>query len=145
MRLYKSQRSREPEYPEIAARSGWSSIQVYVNTVAVDSSRANVAISVDGLPQGFASYGSGRTDVCTVFPGRVGCPNVGWFSHLDTTKFQNGSHTVSFVVSSSRGDVLTLTRAIQTSNWELGLWLKDASSRGASPAMFVSAGRAGVP
>jgi hypothetical protein len=85
---------------------------------AIDDSDsiASVAITVDDLPQGFASYGGLRTDVCNVFPGRAGCPNVGWSSTLDTTQFQNGSHTVTVTVKSTHGDVLTLSRVVQTAN-----------------------------
>lgn len=85
---------------------------------AIDDSDsiASVAITVDDFPQGFASYGGPRTDVCYVFPGRQGCPNVGWSSTLDTTQFQNGSHTLAVTVKSTHGDVQTLTRVIQTAN-----------------------------
>ncbi len=43
---------------------------------------ASVGIAVDGIPQGTATYGNQRTDVCNVFPGRAGCPNVGWTFYL---------------------------------------------------------------
>ncbi|HMJ21517.1 MAG TPA: choice-of-anchor D domain-containing protein [Terriglobales bacterium] len=88
--------------------SGWA--------IDDNDSIASVAIAVDNLPQGFASYGGQRTDVCNMFPGRAGCPNVGWSSTLDTTQFQNGSHTLAVTVKSTHGDVLTLTRVIQTAN-----------------------------
>ena len=88
--------------------SGWA--------INDNDSIAAVGIAVDNLPQGFASYGGQRTDVCNMFPGRAGCPNVGWSSTLDTTQFQNGSHTLAVTVNSTHGDVLTLTRVIQTAN-----------------------------
>jgi hypothetical protein len=88
--------------------SGWA--------IDDNDSIASVAIAVDELPQGFASYGGPRTDVCNVFAGRAGCPNVGWSSTLDTTQFQNGSHTLAVTVKSTHGDVLTLTRVVQTAN-----------------------------
>lgn len=64
---------------------------------AIDNNSAitSIAISIDGVPYGNASYGSVRTDVCTVFPGRPGCPNVGWNFLLDTTLLSNGTHTLS--------------------------------------------------
>jgi hypothetical protein len=88
--------------------SGWA--------IDNNDSIASVAITVDDLPQGFASYGGQRTDVCNVFPGRAGCPNVGWSSTLDTTQFENGSHTLTVTVKSTHGDVLTLSRVVQTAN-----------------------------
>jgi hypothetical protein len=88
--------------------SGWA--------IDDNDSIASVAIAVDELPQGFASYGGPRTDVCNVFAGRAGCPNVGWSSTLDTTQLQNGSHTLAVTVKSTHGEVLTLTRVVQTAN-----------------------------
>jgi hypothetical protein len=88
--------------------SGWA--------IDDNDSIASVAIAVDNLPQGFASYGGQRMDVCNAFPGRAGCPNVGWSSTLDTTQFQNGSHTLAVTVKSTHGDVRTLTRVVQTAN-----------------------------
>jgi hypothetical protein len=88
--------------------SGWA--------ISDNDAIASVAIAVDNLPQGFASYGAQRIDVCNVFPGRAGCPNVGWSLTLDTTQFQNGSHTLAVTAKSITGDVLTLTRVVQTAN-----------------------------
>jgi hypothetical protein len=86
---------------------------------AIDDSAAiaSIAVTVDDLPQEpFATYGVARPDVCAAFPGRAGCPNVGWTSSIDTTQFPNGSHTVAVIVKSASGDVLTLSRVIQTAN-----------------------------
>lgn len=85
-----------------ATLSGW----------AIDDASAisNVAISVDGTVIGNASYGASRPDVCAVFPGRAGCPNVGWSYRLDTTRLANGAHTLSILASgaNSRSAVSTV-------------------------------------
>jgi hypothetical protein len=73
--------------------SGW----VVDNVSAIKS----VTVSIDGLPIAPAQYGVARPDVCAVFPGRAGCPNVGWSLSLDTTAFSNGSHILQISALSS--------------------------------------------
>jgi N-acetylmuramoyl-L-alanine amidase len=58
---------------------------------------------VDGVAVGTATYGAARPDVCVLFPGRPGCPNVGYTYTLDTTRFQNGTHTMEVTSTSSDG------------------------------------------
>jgi hypothetical protein len=77
---------------------------------------ARVSVEVDGLPQGFANYGGVRNDVCAAYPGRAGCPDVGWSLTLDTTPLQNGSHTLAVTFYSKAGDILTVSRAFSVSN-----------------------------
>jgi hypothetical protein len=60
----------------------------------------SVTISVDGVPVGLANYGLSRPDVCAAFPGRAGCPNVGWSFLLDTTMLANGSHMLAITAQS---------------------------------------------
>src|SRR5262249_59586943 len=61
--------------------SGWA----LDNTSAVGSAISAVHISVDGIVVGTATYGLSRPDVCAAYPGRIGCPNVGYTFLLNTT------------------------------------------------------------
>lgn len=63
---------------------------------------ASIAVSVDGLTIP-ATYGAARPDVCAAFPGRIGCPNVGWSATLDTSTFSAGPHTLTVTATDSVG------------------------------------------
>ncbi len=92
----------------LAAFGGWA--------VDDQAAIASVTISVDGLAVGTASYGASRSDVCTVFPGRQGCPNVGWNYSLDTTRYANGTHTLDVTVMAANGDRATQSQIFPVSN-----------------------------
>ncbi len=77
---------------------------------------SNVAIAIDGVPYGNASYGVSRSDVCAAYPGRAGCPNVGWNFALDTTGLANGKHTLQITGTSSGGQSSTATGTFTVSN-----------------------------
>jgi sugar lactone lactonase YvrE len=69
------------------------------------SAIAVVTVFVDGLPLGFATYGSPRPDVCAAFPGRIGCPNVGWTYSLNVAALSAGSHTFNVEATSADNHV----------------------------------------
>ena len=46
------------------------------NTSAVGTAVGGVQVNVDGTLVGTAAYGLSRPDVCAVYPGRPGSPNV---------------------------------------------------------------------
>jgi len=54
-----------------------------------------VQVLVDGSPVGTATYGIYRPDVCNVYPGRPGCPNVGYSFTWDSTTVAPGNHTIT--------------------------------------------------
>ena len=85
---------------------------------AVDdySSIVSVAIAIDGISYGNASYGSARPDVCTVLPGRSDCPNVGWNFPLDVTLLTNGIHSLEVTATTSAGWHSTSTTAFTVRN-----------------------------
>lgn len=64
------------------------------NTSAVGTAISVVQVKVDGTVAGNATYGLSRPDVCAAYPGRPGCPNVGYLYQLDTTTLSNGSHAI---------------------------------------------------
>ena len=76
----------------------------------------SVAISVDGIPKGTATYGVSRGDVCVVYANRTGCPNVGWVFSLDTTQLANGPHVIQ-ATASSGAQYGTTSRMFTASNW----------------------------
>ena len=62
---------------------------------------SSLAVLVDGTQVGTAVYGSLRSGVCVAYPGRPGCPNVGWTYNLDVTSLAPGSHTLTVVATDS--------------------------------------------
>ncbi len=77
---------------------------------------SSVSISVDGIPAGYASYGSNRGDVCAVYTNAPGCPNVGWNGVLDTAAFPNGTHTLAITGTTVNGQSSTQTTTFTSSN-----------------------------
>ena len=75
-----------------------------------------IAVAVDGVAQGTATYGNARVDVCNVFPGRSGCPNVGWTFAFDTTSLADGAHEVEVTGTTPDGRSGTIKSAFTTSN-----------------------------
>ncbi len=69
------------------------------NTVAPGTAISSVQVLVDGASMGNASYGVSRPDVCSVYPGRPGCPNVGYAFSLNTAALSFGSHTITVVAT----------------------------------------------
>ncbi len=85
----------------VAAISGWA----IENTSVVGPNKINtVTVFVDGGQVGTATYGGARSDVCALWPGRQGCPNVGWNYNLNTASFAAGSHTLNIVATDSAGN-----------------------------------------
>jgi N-acetylmuramoyl-L-alanine amidase len=75
-----------------------------------------VAISIDGVPYGNASYGASRGDVCAAFPGRAGCPNVGWNFMLDTALLSDGAHVLGVTTTTASGRHSIVTSPFSASN-----------------------------
>jgi len=66
---------------------------------------------VDGNLVGNASIGISRPDVCAAYPGRPGCPNVGYAYSLNTSGLAGGLHilTVSATDSDSTPEITSLS------------------------------------
>jgi hypothetical protein len=71
------------------------------NTSAVGTAISNLQVKVDGTVVGTVTYGSARPDVCSAYPGRPGCPNVGFTYALNTAAFSPGSHLLTVSASDS--------------------------------------------
>jgi N-acetylmuramoyl-L-alanine amidase len=71
--------------------SGWA----LDNITAAGTAISSVQVKVDGSVVGNATYGTARADVCSVLPGRPGCPNVGYSYTLNATSLAPGAHTIA--------------------------------------------------
>ncbi|MGD0046091.1 MAG: glycoside hydrolase family 44 protein [Bryobacteraceae bacterium] len=71
------------------------------NATAVGTAISSVRVLVDGTVVGNATYGSSRPDVCAAYPGRAGCPNVGYSYSLNAAAFAVGSHTITVTATDS--------------------------------------------
>jgi hypothetical protein len=77
--------------------SGWA----IDNSSGVGTAISNVQVKVDGTVVGTATYGNSRPDVCAVYPGRPGCPNVGYSFSLNTSSLGSGTHTITATATDS--------------------------------------------
>jgi hypothetical protein len=77
--------------------AGW----VIDNASTVGTAISSVEVLVDGTAVGTATYGSSRQDVCAAYPGRPGCPNVGYSYSLNTAALTAGSHTITVTATNS--------------------------------------------
>jgi N-acetylmuramoyl-L-alanine amidase len=64
-----------------------------------------VEVFLDGVQVGTATYGLARPDVATVYAGAP--DNVGFQYTLDTTRFANGSHSLSIKATDALGHYST--------------------------------------
>jgi hypothetical protein len=71
------------------------------NTTTIGTAISSVQVKVDGTLMGTAVYGTPRPDVCTVYPGRPGCPNVGFTYSLNTASLSAGTHTITVLATDS--------------------------------------------
>jgi hypothetical protein len=87
---------------------------VTVSGWAIDPATAisSVQIKVDGAVLGTAIYGISRGDVCGVYPGRPGCPNVGFTYQLNTTSLNPGTHTITAVATDLNPTPLTASYSV---------------------------------
>jgi N-acetylmuramoyl-L-alanine amidase len=74
------------------------------NGVVVATAIASVQVKVDGVTVGNATYGVLRPDVCAAYPGRVGCPNVGYNYALNTSVLTAGSHVITVSATDTEGN-----------------------------------------
>jgi hypothetical protein len=62
---------------------------------------STVDVYIDSTKMGSAFYGTPRADVCSVYPGRPGCNNVGYTYQLDTRRVISGAHQLRIVATDS--------------------------------------------
>ncbi len=93
----------------VASFSGWA--------VNLNAAIASVSVSIDGSFIGTATYGTPRADVCVVYPGAPGCPNLGWSILVDTSKVSNGAHTLTVVATATNGERDAMASTFNVANW----------------------------
>ncbi|MBI5511049.1 MAG: Ig-like domain-containing protein [Deltaproteobacteria bacterium] len=69
-----------------------------------------VSLAVDGTPVTGLTYGSARGDVCLVWPGYAGCPNVGFAGTLDTTRLSACQHLLEIRATDTDGNGRVIAR-----------------------------------
>ncbi|HEX3681976.1 MAG TPA: hypothetical protein VHU83_05485 [Bryobacteraceae bacterium] len=96
---------------------------VYSGTVAFggwaldnDATIQTVSVSIDGVGHGNAVYGGSRPDVCVGFPGRPGCPDVGWNIVVDTTQLADGQHKIAVTGTATTGQSSTVGTTFTVKN-----------------------------
>jgi len=77
--------------------SGWA----VDSALAIGTPITSVQVKVDGALVGYATYGLSRPDVCNIFPGRPGCPNVGYSYQLNTSTIVAGPHIITVTATDS--------------------------------------------
>jgi VCBS repeat protein/Big-like domain-containing protein len=85
------------------------------NRTMVGTAISSVQVQVDGVAMGNATYGASRADVCAAFPGRPGCPNVGFTFPLNTCTLASGSHNITVTATDSDAvpDAASTTVSVQ--------------------------------
>jgi hypothetical protein len=109
---------------------GWA-LTPQPNCIPIDGSTINVY--VDGVNLGHPFYGIRRYDLDYLFPGYCNSSGpIGYF-YLDTTAYENGVHTIQWVVSDNAGN----TDGIGSRYFSI--------QNTGSGAMFRTRGRGGLP
>ena len=81
---------------------GWA-LTPQPNTIPIDGS--TMLVWVDGVPLGNPVYNKYRADIADLFPGYNNSDGAGGHFYLDTTKYTNGVHTISWSAEDNAGNV----------------------------------------
>jgi uncharacterized protein (TIGR03437 family) len=95
-------------------------ISPYGWVISDQAAITSVRVTVDGVTIP-STYGAVRGDVCANYPGRLGCPNVGWTSQLDTTTLSNGQHIFTFTAVTSNAQTYTVSNTFTVANSDNGI------------------------
>jgi N-acetylmuramoyl-L-alanine amidase len=109
------------------------------NVAAIGSAIASVQVLVDGSTVGNAIYGMSRPDVCAAYPGRPGCPNVGFVYSLNPAGLGTGAHTIMVSATNSIGTVGTTSTAITVASKSQSLQV-DSPTAGSVVSGIISVG-----
>jgi hypothetical protein len=72
------------------------------NNIALDGS--SIDVYVDGLFLGHPTYNIFRADIASLFPGYLNSQGAHGYFYLDTTLFENGTHTIQWVAGDDAGN-----------------------------------------
>jgi hypothetical protein len=81
---------------------GWA-LTPQPNTIPIDGS--TIFVWVDGVPLGHPVYNQYRSDIADLFPGYNNSDGASGHFYLDTTKYTNGVHTISWSAKDNAGNV----------------------------------------
>jgi hypothetical protein len=129
--------------PGLITVSGWA----LESTSVIGTAISLVQVSVDGVLAGTATYGLSRADVCGQYPGRPGCPNVGFTFQLNAGSLSNGVHVLTVSATDSSGSpgvgsssvMIGITTLMMTGT-RVGIYrqgvgfLEDSNGNGIGPA-----------
>ena len=79
---------------------GWALTQ---NPSCIPTDGSTITVVIDGVPVGHPAYNQARSDIATLFPGLCNSNGAVGFFIIDTTKYSNGVHTISWNVFDSAG------------------------------------------
>jgi hypothetical protein len=79
---------------------GWALTQ---SPYCIPTDASTITVYVDGVPVGHPTYNQFRSDIATSFPGMCNTNGAVGFFYIDTTKLNNGVHTISWVVYDNQG------------------------------------------
>ena len=80
---------------------GWSLTPGADFTIPTDGS--TITVTVDGVPQGHATYNQFRNDIASLFPGYSNSNGAVGYFILDTSKLSAGVHTIAWLVYDDHG------------------------------------------
>jgi hypothetical protein len=80
---------------------GWA-LTPQPNTIPIDGS--TITVWIDGNPLGHPVYNNYRKDIATLFPDYNNSNGAVGYYYLDTTKYQNGVHTIAWSVKDDAGN-----------------------------------------
>ncbi|RLE22640.1 MAG: hypothetical protein DRJ65_13475 [Acidobacteria bacterium] len=80
---------------------GWA-LTPQPNTIPTDGS--TITLYIDGINQGHPTYNLYRGDVEAMFPGYTNSSGAGFYWDLDTTAYENGTHTIYASVTDDAGN-----------------------------------------
>lgn len=70
----------------------------------IDADGSTINVYVDGVNKGHPIYNLYRSDIATLFPGYANTNNAVGYYTLDTTPYENGIHTISWIASDNAGN-----------------------------------------
>jgi hypothetical protein len=80
---------------------GWA-LTPQPNMIPLDGSTIDVMI--DGVVVGHPTYNNSRSDIATLFPGYQNSNGAVGYFMIDTTQYENGVHTIAWVVRDNAGN-----------------------------------------
>jgi hypothetical protein len=107
--------------------SGWA---LDLNTVA-GTPISSVTVALPGTQPMQATYGISRPDVCTTYPGRAGCPNVGFSYAMDTSNL-SGPQTITVTATDSSSPPNVTSSNISINVTSGGLFNLEAPANGST-------------